>query len=85
MTLSPKSINALLLIKSSLISNMAKTESAPSVTITYVKFDTIDSKGLSVGERRAKGLKSTVRMRHAKPSNAFQRSCQRHDWSSPVF
>lgn len=83
--LPPKAVNALLLIKSHLLSNMTKMESAPSVTITYVKFDTIDSKGLNIGERRAKELKSTVRMRHAKSGGAFQRMCRRHDWASPVY
>lgn len=33
----------------------------------------------------AKEPKPTVFMRHARRPNAWQRSCQRKDWSSPVY
>lgn len=28
---------------------------------------------------------STSTMRHARKPNAYQKMCQRHDWSSPVY
>ena len=78
MGLPPKAIFVLNSIKSNLLhqlaSNSTQIEAPQSVIIT-----------LSEPPKRQKEVKSTVRMRHARSSNAFQRSCQRHDWSSPVY
>ena len=89
MGLPPKAIFALNSIKSILISkidtNTPQSGESQNVIITVCKNYTTDSNGLNSGERRAKPVKSTVRMRHAKSGGAFQTMCRRKDWASPVF
>lgn len=72
MTLPPKALSALVDLKKELLSKIDPPE---SVIITPK----------SSTSTRKKGGTSTTFMRHAKKSNGFQRSCQRHDWSSPVY
>jgi hypothetical protein len=74
----PKAIFALISIKSFLISKLASTstENEEPQSVYHTLLD-IPKRGTST--------KSTVRMRHARGGGAFQRSCQRKDWSSPVY
>jgi hypothetical protein len=75
--LPPKALQALVDIKATLLSNIAKNDPPESVIIT-------------VSPRRNEGTSTSTststRMRHARSSNgSFQRMCRRKDWASPVY
>lgn len=74
----PKAIFVLLSLKSQLINKKGSTstEKLDPQSVTRYTLDPINSRNWP---------KSTVRMRHAKSGGAFQRSCQRKDFSSPVY
>lgn len=71
MTLSTKSINILISLKSSLLSHIASTSTQNSEPQSVIITLSTPKKGGSTS--------TTGRMRHAKAPNAYQRWKQRHD------
>lgn len=81
----PKAIFVLLSIKSSLINKSVTLYTQTPSTSTDISEPQSVTITLLDTPKMRKEHKSTVRMRHAKGGGAFQRSCRRKDWSSPVY
>lgn len=89
MTLSPQALNALILVKSHLLSNMDHSGGEQKAMELSTDRSFMGSKTVTITVssplNHSTSTTSTVRMRHAKGSTAFQRMCRRHDWASPVY
>lgn len=72
MTLTPKAINVLANIKKELLAS-SLTETSPKLAIPSVMIT------LEKPKKEPERFKSTVRMRHARPANGYQRWKQRNE------
>jgi hypothetical protein len=80
MSLPPKAIQSLLLIKASLISNLAPVDGEQKAKELSTDTPKMASKSVMITlSRGQKEGTSTTRMRHARAPNAYQRWRQRHD------
>jgi hypothetical protein len=82
-----KAINALILIKSHLLSNMtdSKGEQKAMELSTDGSFLGPKTVTITLSDPPKQGTSTRVKMRHARSGGAFQRMCQRKDWASPVY
>jgi hypothetical protein len=80
MSLPPKAIQSLLLIKANLISNLAPVDGEQKAKELSTDTPKMASKYVMITPKEPKNRgTSTTRMRHAKAPNAYQRWRQRHD------